>query len=727
MGTRAFGAGVVAIAALAAWPGPVRGRAAAPDVARIDEAVRSFVSREGIGAAHVTVLHRGEVVLERGYGSTGPGAGPPDSRTVFPVGSISKQFTAAAILSLADEGKLRLDAPVGDLLPEWFAAERGLTLRHLLTHTSGIADFLWLDGYRPLAEDPATPKSAFVALAAAAPRRFAPGERWAYSNTNYKALALITERVSGRPFDAVLTERVLRPAGIDSVGPCHDLPSGGFVPGFAPSGKAAPLDASRSAYAGDGGLCASAAGLATWLRRGLTARGGERPLLERLATPTRLSSGQVVPYGFGVSTRELLGQAMIWHGGNVDGHSALVAHAPQDDLDIVVLTNKGFVWLTEILPAWIGEAVPARAKGSGEPPLGVFDDDLFRYEISAEGADLKVAIDKIGPLVFVPAGPGRYVARDYPATFLIRLPGDGSRDTFEVDWGELRSYARRVGTASGATPWPFPWPEEKVARYTAFRTTGPIAVDGRLDEADWTAAPRSPRFSDLVRGAPGIHDTRAAVLWDEGHLYVAYWVEEPLVEAKLTERDSLIYTDNDVELFVAGKDAYYELEINALGTIYEVFFVWEEAWERSGYAARPELSRTADGARPFRGVGFKNHPRGPRIGFWRWDLPGLRTAVHVDGTLNDNRDRDRGWTVEIAIPWAGLVELARPDARALPPRDGDVWRMDFSRFNQYKEAPPAQDPGGWAWSPHGVWDSHVPEVFPHVRFSTEPVPPAPGR
>jgi len=270
-------------------------------------------------------------------------------------------------------------------------------------------------------------------------------------------------------------------------------------------------------------------------------------------------------------------------------------------------------------------------------------------------------------------------------------------------------------------PWPFPWPESRIARYTALRASGPINVDGHLDEPDWKAAPRSPRFSDLVRGAPGIHDTRAAVLWDDAHLYVGYWVEEPLVEGTLTERDSLIYKDNDVELFIAGRDAYYELEINSLGTIYEVFFVWEEAYERSGYAKLPEFARSGEGARPFGGVGFKNHPRGRRIGFWRWDLPGLRTAVYVDGTVNDNRDRDRGWTVEIAIPWTGLAQLARPDGRSLPPKDGDVWRMDFSRFNQYKEAPPAQDPGGWAWSPHGVWDSHVPEVFPYIAFSARSV------
>ena len=84
----------------------------------------------------------------------------------------------------------------------------------------------------------------------------------------------------------------------------------------------------------------------------------------------------------------------------------------------------------------------------------------------------------------------------------------------------------------------------------------------------------------------------------------------------------------------------------------------------------------------------------------------------MDGALNDNSDRDRGWTVELAFPWEGLRWLAKADGRALPPRDGEVWRMDFSRFNAYKEAPPADDSGGWMWSAHGVWDSHVLEVFP---------------
>lgn len=265
---------------------------------------------------------------------------------------------------------------------------------------------------------------------------------------------------------------------------------------------------------------------------------------------------------------------------------------------------------------------------------------------------------------------------------------------------------------------PFPWPEERVAHYTAYRAPEPLQIDGKLDEASWRLAPRSPRFVDLITGQPTVHDTRAAVLWDDTCLYVGFWVEEPFVEAKLTERDSLIWSENDIEVFVAGAASYYELEINALGTIYEAFFVWEDAYERRGFSKAAEFSRSAPGAKPWNGVGFDKHPRGPRLGFFNWDLPGLNSAVAVDGTINDNSDRDRGWTAEIAIPWAGMRWLAQGDGRALPPRDGDTWRMDFSRFNTYREAQPAQDSGGWAWSAHGVWDSHIPELFPYIHFST---------
>jgi hypothetical protein len=269
-------------------------------------------------------------------------------------------------------------------------------------------------------------------------------------------------------------------------------------------------------------------------------------------------------------------------------------------------------------------------------------------------------------------------------------------------------------------PVQLPRPTDQVASYTAHRAATPPAGDGRLEADCWRTAPRSPRFVDLVSGRRTALDTQAAVLWDDDHLHVGVWIEQPQVTATLTERDAHIWLDDDVELFVAGADAYYELEVNAFNTIYEVLFVWDDAHAAGGYDRVPELRRDHPQAAPFDGVGFPGHPRGPRTGFWGFDLPGLRTAVHVDGAINDDRVRDRGWRVEIAVPWSGLAVLAGADGRALPPREGDEWRIAVSRFNTRRASP--EDSGGWAWSPHGVWDSHLPELFPRIRFTSESAP-----
>jgi hypothetical protein len=270
-----------------------------------------------------------------------------------------------------------------------------------------------------------------------------------------------------------------------------------------------------------------------------------------------------------------------------------------------------------------------------------------------------------------------------------------------------------------AAKWKFPCPEDKIASYTACHISEPINIDGRLEEAAWQHAQLSPRYIDMITGKPAIHNTRAAVLWDDQNLYIAVRVEEPFVHAKYTTNNSPIYYDNDIEIFIAGRDSYYEFEVNGFNTTYEAFFVWSDAYDRGGFAQAPGLERAK--LQPFNGVGFKTHPRGPRLGSFDWTFPGKRTAVFIDGTINKDDDRDRGWTVEVAFPWKGMEWLAKSDGRALPPKEGDVWRIDFSRFNTYKEAPPAKDFGGWAWSRHGTWDSHIPECFPKIRFTTNEV------
>ena len=116
--------------------------------------------------------------------------------------------------------------------------------------------------------------------------------------------------------------------------------------------------------------------------------------------------------------------------------------------------------------------------------------------------------------------------------------------------------------------------------YIAYKTREKIVIDGKLNEKAWELAPKSPRFVDIITGEPAIYDTRCAVLWDDEYLYIGYWVEEPFVQATYTERDSLLFNENNVELFVDGGDTYYELEINALNTIYEVFFIWKDAYKK---------------------------------------------------------------------------------------------------------------------------------------------------
>ena len=265
-----------------------------------------------------------------------------------------------------------------------------------------------------------------------------------------------------------------------------------------------------------------------------------------------------------------------------------------------------------------------------------------------------------------------------------------------------------------AAEWRFPCPEEKIASYTAFHISEPIQIDGRLEENAWQHAPHSPRYIDIISGKPAIHDTRAAIVWDDANVYIAVRAEEPFVHAKFTTNNSPIYYDNDIEIFIAGRDAYYEFEVNGFNTTYEAFFIWEEAYEPFSHLPGLERARL----KSFNGVGFTTHPRGRRLGSFEWTFPGKRNAVFIDGTVNKDDDRDRGWSLEVAFPWKGMELLAKSDGRQLPPKDGDEWRMDFSRFNQYKEAPPGKDSGGWVWSRHGIWDSHIPECFPRIRFTT---------
>lgn len=189
-------------------------------------------------------------------------------------------------------------------------------------------------------------------------------------------------------------------------------------------------------------------------------------------------------------------------------------------------------------------------------------------------------------------------------------------------------------------------------------------------------------------------------MWDASYFYIAAELEEPHVWGTLTKHDSVIFHDNDFEVFIdpnGDSHEYFEFEMNALNTTWDLFL-----------------------PKPYKDGGAADNG---------WEIPGLRTAVRVSGTLNDARDKDKGWTLEIAIPWTAFGTAAR---MPLPPRAGDTWRVNFSRVEwqhelqegKYRRVPGTKE-DNWVWSPQGKVNMHLPEHWGYVRFDTTASGPAP--
>ena len=222
---------------------------------------------------------------------------------------------------------------------------------------------------------------------------------------------------------------------------------------------------------------------------------------------------------------------------------------------------------------------------------------------------------------------------------------------------------------------------------------GPV-IDGVLDDPHWALAKWSADHVDIegVDGPAPRHRTRTKIGWDDEALYVAAEMEEPHLWAEMTEHDSVIWHEDDFEIFVdpdGDREQYLEVEINALGTIFDL-----------------RLERTyIDG--------------GPAVHDWSW--AGMRSAVALRGTLNDPRDVDEGWSVEFALPWTAIIDSAGD--MALPPEPGDVWRLNFSRVDwplevrdgRYVKVDGAAE-SNWVWSPQGAINMHLPEHWGFVRF-----------
>ncbi len=252
-------------------------------------------------------------------------------------------------------------------------------------------------------------------------------------------------------------------------------------------------------------------------------------------------------------------------------------------------------------------------------------------------------------------------------------------------------------------PLPVPAISFDPKQYVCYFTDEPITVDGKLNESAWRRAAWTEYFVDIegpVRPLPRFR-TRAKMLWDNEYFYIAAELKEPDIWATLTERDDIIFYDNDFEVFIdpdGNTHKYVELEINAFNTIWDLLLI-----------------------QPYRDI--------DKAALHDWDIKGIKTGVAIYGTLNQPGDVDSSWTVEIAFPWSAFREIANVN---LPPRDGEQWRINFSRVQwrtevvdgEYRKVinPETNRPypeDNWVWSPQGVVNMHYPEMWGFVQFTTE--------
>lgn len=309
---------------------------------KVAEFVRAEMEKRHIPGVSVVVLRDGKPILSRGYGFANAELEVPATPdTVYQLASVTKQFTATAIMMLADEGKLSLEDPVKKFVSDVPEAWDKVTVRHLLNHTSGIKSYTALPAFMGQPAKNYT-HSEMVKLIAAQPMDFQPGEKWAYNNSGYYLLGMIIEKVSGKDYNAFLTERIFQPLGMTATRLNNKTL---LVKGRA-VGYSRPGNETRNAefvhpsqpYSA-GALISTVNDMAKWDAALYTGKLLKTSTLDQMWTPTKLNDGKTQDYGFGWSVRKINGHREIGHGGGIPGFSTYIGRFPEDKLTVIVLTN----------------------------------------------------------------------------------------------------------------------------------------------------------------------------------------------------------------------------------------------------------------------------------------------------------------------------------------------------------------------------------------------------
>jgi CubicO group peptidase (beta-lactamase class C family) len=342
----------------------------------VERYVRAELARQSIPGLSLAILRGDSVLLSRGFGYANVElrALASDS-TIYQSGSVGKQFTAAAVVMLSEEGRLSLDDSISGYFPKSPRTWRGITIRHLLTHTSGIPDYAdsTLDLRRDYTEDD------LVRLAAKMPLQFRPGQRWSYSNTGYLLLGILIHRVTGAFYGEFLRDRIFAPAGMATT---RIISESDIIPNRAAGYRLVDGKLQNQEWVSpslnttaDGSLYFSVRDLSRWAIALNHKRIPSEAGLEASWTPVRLSDGGTYPYGFGCGVDQQRGFRRIGHGGSWQGFRSSIQRYPDFDLTVVVLSN-----LAEAEP----EAIAQGVAGIVEPKLAA--PHLFAEALLGQGS-----------------------------------------------------------------------------------------------------------------------------------------------------------------------------------------------------------------------------------------------------------------------------------------------------------------------------------------------------
>lgn len=306
---------------------------------KVDDFVAAEMQKQRIPGVSLAVVRNGQIIFAKGYGFANvEHQVPVKPETIFQSGSVGKQFTATAVMMLVEDGKLSLDDKISKYLPLAPESWKDITVRHLLTHTAGTADYPDdFDFRRDYTEDELVKRAAII------PLEFRPGEKHRYSNLGYAMLGVLIGKVAGKFYGDFLQERIFKPLGMETA---RIISEADIVPNRAAGYRLVKDELKNQEWVSptmnttaDGSLYLTVLDMAKWDAALYTEKLLKRSSLDQMWTPARLNDGQTHPYGFGWALAEVRGHHLIAHGGAWQGFKSFIARFVDEKLTVIVFAN----------------------------------------------------------------------------------------------------------------------------------------------------------------------------------------------------------------------------------------------------------------------------------------------------------------------------------------------------------------------------------------------------